>query len=143
MKCTATGYPEPTYEWIRLDEPLPVKAVGEHSALLIIPNFSVGDIGEYACVASNIAGVAESKPITPVLLGEGGFSLQYGMCIIHTNVIFKLSLCMHNMKLDDAGNILPLTPKQTVAGTQAYTCTHLLQFSRTTTDNNQFRELSL
>ena len=52
-------------------------AVGVQSSMLTIPNINVGDIGQYVCVASNTAGVAESKPITPILIGENGHSLLY------------------------------------------------------------------
>ena len=61
--CTATGYPAPTYEWVRLDQALPSRAIGVETSSLTIPNVTVEDFGQYACIVTNIAGISQSEPL--------------------------------------------------------------------------------
>ena len=67
LNCNGTGYPVPTYWWLRLDDVLPSRAVGVNSSALTITNVSQNDVGQYACVAVNNRGTNQSWAITPLI----------------------------------------------------------------------------
>ena len=82
--CTATGYPAPTYEWVRLDQALPSRAIGVETSSLTIPNVTVEDFGQYACIVTNIAGISQSEPIVPLIIGD--HDSIHGKARIHTAI---------------------------------------------------------
>lgn len=54
LECIAFGYPIPSYEWSRKDGNIPRKAYTLNwNRVLIIPNATVADNGEYICTARN------------------------------------------------------------------------------------------
>lgn len=54
LECIAFGYPIPSYEWSRKDGNIPRKAYTMNwNRVLIIPNATVADNGEYICIARN------------------------------------------------------------------------------------------
>lgn len=66
LTCTTTGNPAPRITWQRaVNRPLPRSSV-PFDALLIIDNASVGDSGEYRCIASNSAGSTDRTAIVTV-----------------------------------------------------------------------------
>ncbi|CAH2103371.1 unnamed protein product [Euphydryas editha] len=66
LTCSTTGNPAPRITWQRAaNRPLP-RSTMTYDALLIIDNASVGDSGEYRCIASNSAGSTDGIAIVTV-----------------------------------------------------------------------------
>ena len=76
LMCSATGTPSPNYNWIRLDQSMPSKAQGVESEMLVIPRVEWSDVGVYACLASNEAGRAQSRPIYVIMQARAGNSIS-------------------------------------------------------------------
>lgn len=54
LECVAFGYPVPSYNWTRNGTDLPKKAYSlNYNRVLIIPNATVNDNGEYICTTKN------------------------------------------------------------------------------------------
>lgn len=54
LECVAFGYPVPAYNWTRKNADLPKNAYQlNYNRVLIIPNATVNDNGEYICTAKN------------------------------------------------------------------------------------------
>ena len=54
LECVAFGYPVPSYNWTRKDGSLPKQAYSMNfNRVLIIPNATVNDNGEYICTTKN------------------------------------------------------------------------------------------
>lgn len=54
LECVAFGYPVPSYNWTRKNGDLPKKAYTlSYQRVLIIPNATVNDNGEYICTTKN------------------------------------------------------------------------------------------
>jgi Immunoglobulin I-set domain/Immunoglobulin domain len=54
LECVAFGYPVPSYNWTRKNSELPRHAYAlNYNRVLIIPNATVNDNGEYICTAKN------------------------------------------------------------------------------------------
>lgn len=54
LECVAFGYPVPSYNWTRKNADLPKQAYAlNYNRVLIIPNATVNDNGEYICTAKN------------------------------------------------------------------------------------------
>lgn len=54
LECIAFGYPVPSYNWTRKNADLPKKAYTlSYNRVLIIPNATVNDNGEYICTTKN------------------------------------------------------------------------------------------
>lgn len=54
LECVAFGYPIPTYNWTRKNSDIPRHAYTEnYNRVLIIPNATVNDNGEYICTVKN------------------------------------------------------------------------------------------
>lgn len=59
LECIPEGIPTPQVEWIKIGDPLPVKAKLEnHKKLLIVPSAEQEDSGRYMCRAKNALGEA-------------------------------------------------------------------------------------
>ena len=54
MSCLATAYPEPVYQWIRIDGVLPASVLGSgNSSTLIFSRVQFQDEGSYYCTATS------------------------------------------------------------------------------------------
>lgn len=54
LECIAFGYPVPAYNWTRKNSELPRHAYQtDYNRVLVIPNATVSDTGEYVCTARN------------------------------------------------------------------------------------------
>lgn len=54
LECVAFGYPVPSYNWTRRGSPLPRNAFQDsYNRVLIIPNATINDNGEYTCTIWN------------------------------------------------------------------------------------------
>ena len=67
MVCVAVAYPQPTYQWVKLNGDLPTNATGNNSTTLIIHSVTYEDEGSYCCIAT---ANRESVKATAVLIGE-------------------------------------------------------------------------
>ncbi|XP_077998598.1 basement membrane-specific heparan sulfate proteoglycan core protein-like isoform X2 [Glandiceps talaboti] len=63
--CTATGNPQPTVAWTKMNEPLPADA-REQNGYLIIPRVTEEDAGSYLCKATNDLDIGEGVAILTV-----------------------------------------------------------------------------
>ena len=68
LNCSATGFPTPSYQWIRLGGDIPADATGTNTSILLIPESTVDEGGLYACEASNYAGSVQSYPVQVTVL---------------------------------------------------------------------------
>lgn len=50
MKCTAEGFPKPSFKWYKLNESVSLGSQGE---ILTIPDVKHKDAGTYRCLADN------------------------------------------------------------------------------------------
>ena len=68
ITCRSISYPEPTYTWWRLGEPLKqTKRIHyDDAGNLVLRKLNRGDEGEYECVGNNVAGS-----------GSGSINLEY------------------------------------------------------------------
>lgn len=78
LKCEASGFPKPRYEWFKNGSPIPDARV----QVLRLNNVSVGDSGEYMCKVTNPMGSVYSHPATlqvspsQVMIVDGETSIQ-------------------------------------------------------------------
>ncbi len=76
LECSGSGIPEPTITWVREGERVSYLGNPNLRALdggrkLKVANAQLQDMGQYTCVASNVAGNA-SKEFVVNVLGEYG-----------------------------------------------------------------------
>ena len=62
--CSATGFPEPTYVWIRVGGELPESAIGVTISTLMLSPAVFGDQGEYYCNATSNSITVSSNAAT-------------------------------------------------------------------------------
>ncbi len=72
LSVAATGYPTPTYEWLRSGKPIP----GASTATLVLARVAVADAGDYAVRVTNAAGTV-STPNVSLAVSPGRFAGQY------------------------------------------------------------------
>lgn len=53
FECSASGYPEPEYEWVKVGGSLPVTALVAENGSLIITEVNFGDEGVYFCTTTS------------------------------------------------------------------------------------------
>jgi hypothetical protein len=63
FKVAATGYPNPTYQWLFNGNPI----AGRTSSILTLTNVGTASAGSYAVLVSNITGVVTSSVATLVV----------------------------------------------------------------------------
>ncbi|KAL0268356.1 UNVERIFIED_CONTAM: hypothetical protein PYX00_010329 [Menopon gallinae] len=67
LECVAFGYPVPSYTWSRKGAPLPKGAVTtNYNRVLILPQVSVEDQGEYVCRAFNDRAALENSVMVSI-----------------------------------------------------------------------------
>ena len=63
LNCSATGFPSPSYQWLKVNGEIPSIAVGVNSSTLLIPTIGEDGEGVYICRATNMIGTSESSSI--------------------------------------------------------------------------------
>ena len=54
LTCGASGASNLMYQWMREgDKNIPVKANGDNTRRLVVPNITLDDMGQYKCVVSS------------------------------------------------------------------------------------------
>ena len=81
MVCVAVAYPQPTYQWVKLNGDLPTNATGSNSTTLIIHSVTYENEGFYLCTATSNE---ESIQVGAYLIGKVTLSYQVWvlLCIL-------------------------------------------------------------
>ncbi|XP_055712284.1 contactin-like [Phlebotomus papatasi] len=90
LECMAFGYPIPSFNWTRRDAPLSKQAyLTNYNRVLIIPNATVEDSGEYVCTATNDRkSLSKSIHINLQMAPNFTMPLVDKICDSNTNVTF-------------------------------------------------------
>lgn len=77
LECIAYGFPVPSYNWSRADDPdggLPLGAViSDHNRVLTLPDVTVSDQGVYQCTATNEQ--SQSRNVTLTIKAKPRFTI--------------------------------------------------------------------
>ena len=81
MVCIAVAYPQPTYQWVKLNGDLTTNATGSNSTTLTIHSVTYEDEGSYLCTATSNE---ESIQVGAYLIGKVTLSSQVWalLCIL-------------------------------------------------------------
>ena len=84
MSCLATAYPDPVYQWIRIDGVLPASVLGSgNSSTLIFSRVQFQDEGSYYCTATS-----NGITLTSLAANLIGIYMNYVFCV---NMVIQTS----------------------------------------------------